>query len=112
MSTTAVTHDDLLELSRRALIADFGATLAEQPEFRRHAEVVSEAMPARWRGRSINAAGASSRAAVTSRSSWRGAMGKAASARQSSPSSCARPPPRCSACRASGLIHMTGRSWH
>ena len=47
MTTTAVMHDDLLELSRRALIADFGATLAEQPEFRRDAELVSAAMPAR-----------------------------------------------------------------
>ena len=47
MSTIHPMHDDLLELSRRALIADLGATLAEQPEFRGHAEIVSAAMSER-----------------------------------------------------------------
>lgn len=46
MSVTLM-RTDTLEISRRALIADLGATLAEQPEFRGHAELVSADMPAR-----------------------------------------------------------------
>ena len=96
MSTAAVTHDDLLELSRRALIADFacharGAAGVPPPRGARQ----RQAMPARSPGRSINAAGASRTARRRPRArASRGATGKAASARQSSPSSCARPPPR------------------
>lgn len=45
MSSTLM-HTVPLEISRRALIADLGATLGEQPEFRRHAELVSADMPA------------------------------------------------------------------
>jgi hypothetical protein len=37
-------YGDTLEISR-ALIADLGATLGDQPEFQRHAELVSAAMP-------------------------------------------------------------------
>jgi hypothetical protein len=33
------------EINRRALVADFGATLAEQPEFRDHVDLVQETMP-------------------------------------------------------------------
>lgn len=47
MSTTAVMLAETLELSRRALIADLGATLGEHAEFRDHAEIVSTAMPPR-----------------------------------------------------------------
>lgn len=47
MSTSTVMHTDTLEISRRALIADLGATLCEQPDFRGYAEFVSADMPER-----------------------------------------------------------------
>lgn len=45
MNTAEVMYADRIELNRRALVADLGATLGEQPEFRRHAELVSTRMP-------------------------------------------------------------------
>lgn len=45
--SVAVMPTSTLEISRRALIADLGATLDEQQEFRSHAELVSTDMPAR-----------------------------------------------------------------
>jgi hypothetical protein len=38
---------DKREMNRAALIADFGSTLGDEPEFRRHVEVVSRSIPAR-----------------------------------------------------------------
>lgn len=46
MSVTLM-RTNTLEISRRALIADLGATLGEQQEFRNHAELASTYMPAR-----------------------------------------------------------------
>src|SRR4051812_11780031 len=46
MSITRM-HSDTLEISRRAVIADLGATLGEQPEFRRHTGLVRAGMPIR-----------------------------------------------------------------
>lgn len=44
--TTSPMPVSALEIGRRALIADLGATLGDQPEFRCHAEVASADMPA------------------------------------------------------------------
>ncbi|MDQ4126278.1 MAG: hypothetical protein M3134_11885, partial [Actinomycetota bacterium] len=43
--STFVMHADIREISRRAVVADFAMTLAEQPEFRRDAATVSAEMP-------------------------------------------------------------------
>jgi len=45
MITTAAMHTDALELGRRALIADLGATLGEHSGFQDHAQRVSSSMP-------------------------------------------------------------------
>jgi len=45
MKTAETMYADRVELNRRALVADLGATLGDQPAFRHHVEVVSGRMP-------------------------------------------------------------------